>query len=165
MHDGSEPYFLYKFKGIDENWVKDLSGNGVDLHIPDRVVPVKKKILAWPWHDFKADKGFFLDVAVNFIGFVPLGFLFSVVLMQSGLMAAKQAFLMTVMFCFFLSLCIEVGQAWLPSRSSTMVDLVMNTVGAGGGFLFLAADTRRRAQTFSDPGETKQVGGSLGKQD
>lgn len=137
-----ESFFQYDFKEIKEKKVTDHSGNKIDLYIPDRVVPVQKKILAWPWHDFKADKGFYLDVAVNLLGFVPLGFLFAVVLMQSGLVAAKQAFLVTVMFCFLLSLGIEVGQAWLPSRSSSLVDLVMNTMGAGvgAGALFIRQD-------------------------
>ena len=34
---------------------------------------------------------------------------------------------------FFSFLAIEVAQAWMPSRSSNLHDLVLNTLGGGGG--------------------------------
>ena len=89
------------------------------------------------WAELEIDKRLFLDVAINFIGFVPLGFLLAVVLMQSGSLGAKAVFRLTVVFCFMLSLGIEVAQAWLPSRSSSLLDLVMNTVGALVGALIV----------------------------
>jgi len=129
----ASPVLLYDFKSMEQGRVKDCSRNGVHLDLPESIVPLKKKMLTFSWHDFEADKGLFLDVVFNFIGFVPLGFLLSIVIIQSAQMSVKPTILMTILACFLLSLCIEVAQAWLPWRSSSLLDLVMNTIGAGVG--------------------------------
>lgn len=139
------PFLQYDFKTIEQGRVKDLSGNGVHLDLPKSITPLKKKMLAWPWPGLEMGSRLFRDVALNILGFVPLGFFFSVVLMQSGSLAGKQVVLVTVLFCFLLSLGIEVAQAWLPSRDSSLLDLGMNTTGAMIGALFsLARCTRAR---------------------
>jgi len=131
--NGIDSLILYDFDKIEDGMVKDRSGNGVHLLIPQSASPIKKKILAVPWHDFGADSGFFWDLVLNFLGFVPLGFLLTTVLTQSASLSLQKGVLITILTCFFLSLCIEVAQAWMPSRSSSMLDLVMNTFGAGVG--------------------------------
>jgi VanZ family protein len=41
--------------------------------------------------------------------------------------------LMTVILCMLLSLTIELLQAWIPTRVSSLMDLILNTLGAGIG--------------------------------
>jgi hypothetical protein len=130
---GAAALFAYDFKQHKGNRVKDLSGNSIDIQIPDRVVPLKKKILAWPRPGLEIDRRLFVDVGLNFLGFVPLGFLVAAVLLNAGTLSIRQRISLAVAVCFLVSLGIEVTQAWLPSRDSSMVDLVMNTMGAGGG--------------------------------
>ena len=145
----ADAFFAYDFSQINGNTVKDLSGNSVDIHIPDRVVPLEKKILARPGPDLEIDRRLFLDVAINFLGFVPLGFLLAAVLSHSALLSIKQRISLAVLVCFLLSLGIEVAQAWLPSRDSSLLDLVMNTMGGGGGALLIfATDPHGPTQTL-----------------
>jgi hypothetical protein len=128
----SYPLILYDFENIEGNLVKDLSGNGVNLVIPNTAEPIQKKILSVQRNDFKLNMPFFLDVGLNFLGFVPLGFLF----MMALPLESRSALLVTVLTCFLLSAGMEVAQAWMPSRSSSMFDLLMNSSGAlSGAFL------------------------------
>ncbi len=68
-------------------------------------------------------------------GFVPLGVALMLVLGRRGRLTDGRALLATVALCFVFSLAIEVAQAWVPSRSSNLLDLVLNTVGGGGAFV------------------------------
>ncbi len=58
----SYPLILYDFENIEGNLVKDLSGNGVNLVIPNTAEPIQKKILSVQRNDFKLNMPFFLDV-------------------------------------------------------------------------------------------------------
>ena len=129
----ADALIAYDFKEIEKGRVADTSHSGIDLQIPPRLKPIKKNVLAWPWQDVKVDKGFFLDVALNLIGFIPLGFLLSLFLLRLSSLPAKQALWLPVLACFLISLGIEIAQAWLPSRSSSMLDVVMNTAGSMTG--------------------------------
>jgi glycopeptide antibiotics resistance protein len=40
-----------------------------------------------------------------------------------------------MLVCGAISLTIELAQAWIPSRSSQMLDLILNTLGGGIGVL------------------------------
>ena len=42
------------------------------------------------------------------------------------------------MACGSISLGIELAQAWIPGRSSQMLDLILNTLGAGLGVVLHA---------------------------
>ncbi len=143
-----DPLILYNFEKIEDGMVMDHGTSGRHLLIPDTAGPIEKRILAMSMRDNDIDWSFWGDLAVNFLGFVPLGFLLTVVVVQSASLPFKKVVLFAVLACFCLSLGIEVAQAWLPSRSSSMLDLVMNTFGAAAGsFLFLAADKRRYFST------------------
>ena len=78
--------------------------------------------------------GFWKDVGINIIGFVPFGFSFFAYF--STVRITKKAALLVVLLGFFTSLTIEVLQAWLPTRSSGINDLITNTLGTGLGVLF-----------------------------
>ena len=68
------------------------------------------------------------DVAVNALGYAPLGFLLALVFMRTNhtIWALAMAF-----FCgALLSLCMETLQSYLPSRIPSNVDLALNSVGA-----------------------------------
>ena len=74
---------------------------------------------------------------LNLIGFIPFGFILAATLIKFGGTFEKHYFLITVLFCFTVSLIIEVLQAWMPSRSSSMPDLIFNTLGALIGAMIL----------------------------
>ena len=81
-------------------------------------------------NNFVFNRFFILDTIVNLIGFIPFAFVLSATLIRVGGASEKHAVLITIAFCFVVSLAIEILQAWMPSRSSSMLDLVLNTIGA-----------------------------------
>ena len=94
---------------------------------------LEKKILAPPWNNYSFNISFIVDTIVNLIGFIPFGFILFATLIRVGGAFEKHGVLMTVAFCFLVSLALEILQAWMPSRSSSMLDLVLNTLGGWMG--------------------------------
>ena len=79
--------------------------------------------LSAPWPQYLV--GF--DVAVNVLGYAPLGFLLALVFLRSG----RIAWVLTaaVLGGALLSLGMETLQSYLPSRIPSNVDLALNTLG------------------------------------
>jgi len=91
---------------------------------------LEKIILSPPWIGSELNRNYFIDMIVNIIGFIPLGFVLSATLIEINGTSKKPVVLITVALCFMISLSIEIVQAWFPSRSSSMLDLMSNTSGA-----------------------------------
>ena len=88
--------------------------------------------LTAPWPRYLV--GF--DVAVNVLGYAPLGFLLGLVFLRRSrpipaLVLAALA--LTVICGAALSLCMETLQSYLPSRIPSNVDLALNTLGSAVG--------------------------------
>lgn len=105
------------------------------LNLPVRFHILKKRFISPPWRDFQLNKSFFIDFIINLLGFIPLGFALCALFIKSGGLLQKKALLFSVVSCLVISLCIEIAQAWIPSRSSQGLDLILNTVGAFIGTL------------------------------
>ena len=121
---------LYTFSENPGHLVMDRTGTNQQLRIPARQVVLEKSFLGLPGHNFIFNQSFIVDAVINLLGFVPLGAVLSLWLRQSWPGRARYALLLTVTSCFFLSLGMEIGQAWLPSRDSSLSDLLLNTLGA-----------------------------------
>ena len=124
------PFLLYSFD--EKNGVRALDhGNGNHhLKIPKRIQILEKRILSSPWIDLKLNKSFIQDFVINLVGFIPLGFILSATFIELGGTLKKRVILITVVLCFTISLIIEVVQGWMPSRSSQILDLMLNTGGS-----------------------------------
>jgi hypothetical protein len=139
-HDkGSLPYpgnsSLLAFYRFDEKAgpiVKDHSGLGNDLILPERFAPLHRQTLTLPWEDFHASKSYAMDVAINILGFIPFGFYISWYLQERGI--ARLRVVMVVMALGTgTSFFIEILQAYLPARSSQLTDVLTNTGGTAVG--------------------------------
>ena len=123
--------------------VRDLSGNGNSLAVPERVT-LRNSALAWPdWRNQKNSSGP-KDIAVNILGFVPIGFLIAFWREQTRGSSRWRSYLFAVLMGAFISLVIEGTQAFIPVRDSSMLDLLCNTGGAAIGALSLALFVRSR---------------------
>jgi VanZ family protein len=80
------------------------------------------------------------DVATNVIGYLPLGVL--TVFALYPLLRGWSAILLTMLGAILLSGLMEAVQTYLPSRVSSNLDLLTNTVGASTGALFAPMLTR-----------------------
>jgi fluoride ion exporter CrcB/FEX len=116
--------------------VPDLSGNKNTLSVPERVT-LTNGILAWPdWRNQK-DSSPAGDIVVNILGFVPFGFLFAFWREQVNGSRRWRSLILAVFVGALISLVIEVTQAFIPARDSSMVDVICNTGGAvlGAGLM------------------------------
>ncbi len=144
MSVAAEPALLYLFDDVPGQKAFNRMGDTRYLVIPASVQILRKEILSLPWVGTRWDSDFWKDVAVNFLGFMPLGFFLSALRADFGGAAARRNFLLCVGLCFLLSLGIELAQAWIPSRSSQALDLTLNTLGAAAGVALQRMHWRRR---------------------
>jgi len=125
-----KPALLYLFDenhGTDAN---DHSGNQLHLKIPSGSPVLKKEFFGLSGPKYEFDRSSVVDIIINFFGFIPFGFVLTATFIKRGGKFVKQALPAAVGICFMASLSIEVIQAWMPSRSSDLLDLASNTLGA-----------------------------------
>jgi len=145
------PSMLYLFDGQPGAPVLDRSGRGRHLEIPSRVTVLKHQFLAFSLEDFSLKSAFIQDVVVNLVGFVPFGLVFALLFRRGLLRIERHYVALAVILGFTLSLAIEIGQAWIPSRSSSLLDLVMNTAGTGIGALVHGFFCREKSLVLDTP--------------
>jgi hypothetical protein len=130
---------LYPFHegngGVVRNVAHDRSdaatGNtGPDLLIPERFFVLNEQFLETPWSEYHANWGYWKNVGINIGGFIPLGFFFCA---YFAVARNRGAAALTIALGFMVSLTIEVGQAFLPTRDSGITDLITNTFGTALG--------------------------------
>jgi VanZ family protein len=134
--DGAELLFQLDEGGGEIAW--DRSGNDRHLIVPAYMKILKKEILMPQWQMGRNQWYYEKDVFINFFGFWPLGFLLAAV-MERSRRFRKYYIAGPVLIGFFFSLSIELGQVWIPSRTSSLSDLILNTLGAGAGMLVYVA--------------------------
>jgi VanZ family protein len=104
-----------------------------DLVIPERFFILHERFLELPWDEYHPGLAYWKDVAINILGFVPLGFFYSLYL--SSVRHTKTVAGLTITLGFVVSLTIEILQAFLPTRDSGVTDLITNTLGTCAGVL------------------------------
>jgi hypothetical protein len=133
MAKDDTPFTCYLFDEKDGERVLDHGSGQNDLKVPSRMAILAKQILSLPWIGFELNKGALEDILLNLVGFIPLGCILPLIWSTGYGFSRNRAVLLAVVCCFIVSLTIEVLQAWMPSRSSQMMDLVLNTVGGALG--------------------------------
>jgi len=73
------------------------------------------------------------DLAVNFLGYLPFGFLLALSLGQPLRLGAPAVIVLGAVAGGALSLALETVQGYLPARIASNVDLIANLSGAAGG--------------------------------
>ena len=149
-----KPFVLYFFDEKEGLRALDHSGGNHHLEIPSKMQILEREILSPTWSLFKLNRSFIKDFVLNLVGFIPFGFILSATLFKLGGTFEKNNVLITVVLCFTLSLIIEILQAWIPSRSSHMLDLILNTLGAFMGTIiyrfFFVRIHRKRGMKAGD---------------
>jgi hypothetical protein len=136
-------FALYDFRGTPGDRVRSLGRYGPDLVIPSVFRLQNKHILGWPknWNRSTAE-----DILENIAGFIPVGFLIVTAYNPRSGRPAYRALAMAISIATLLSLAIELLQVYLPSRDSSLSDLLTNILGAAlGGTLRLAIVYRRKS--------------------
>jgi hypothetical protein len=139
-----DPLVLYTFDGREGRVVPDRSGNHLDLQIPRRPLALQVKILELPWPNFKLDGPVVGDMLLNLVGFTPLGFALAGLLGAGGRLSGRRVLWGAVAGCFVVSLSMEILQAWMITRNSSLLDLFLNTAGGWVGAGIKAGYKRER---------------------
>lgn len=140
---------LYPFKEGKGEWVRNGVAEVHSLYLPSVFHPLQKIVLEWPAKTDLKRRGFYQDMAVNILGFIPLGFLLTFWLLRFTRLRAAGAGRLTLLIGALTSLAIELAQVYLPSRSSSAGDLVFNTLGTLIGIVLL-----RPAMRYKKTGAT-----------
>jgi len=115
------------------------ASGGIHLEIPKRMVVVEKRFFKHPFtHRFELNLSFVIDFVVNLFGFIPFGAAVSILF--AGLGSGFEGFELVpivIVAAAVLSGGIEMVQAWLPSRTSSSLDLALNILGACAGVLIV----------------------------
>ncbi len=108
--------------------VLDSSGT-VSLVIPEYISLLNRSAVLSFKYNFRS-KGAGRDIILNIMGFIPLGFFLCSLLLHLHEHDRAKVVFYTFFICFLISIFIEILQAWIPGRSSSMFDLVLNSFGA-----------------------------------
>ncbi|MFV0436126.1 MAG: VanZ family protein [Desulfopila sp.] len=144
---------LFTFTEGQGSRVVDQSGNDQPLLLPPHPMVLKKRFLAPPWADIYLGKTFFTDMTLNLLGFLPLGaLLYARLRLPSGSPGWRLSpGFRTVLLSGLLSLFIELAQGWLPNRSSSQLDLLLNILGAAIGVGLVRLGWTRIGRLLSSP--------------
>ncbi len=123
----------YLFDEGNGNVARNQVDSSTNLLIPERFFVLHAEFLERPWDEYRPGWRYWKNIAVNVVGFIPLGFFFYAYLSQ--VRHAKHPVALTIALGFALSLTIEVLQAFLPTRDSGMTDLITNTFGTALGVI------------------------------
>ncbi|MBN2037586.1 MAG: VanZ family protein [Chitinispirillaceae bacterium] len=145
MQDTEASLASYSFDERNGDIARDRSGKMCNITIPALFSIPQKRILSMPWEDFKFTAHYASDVVVNLFGFVPFGFFFSALLWSLGGSARRHKLLATVLAGIAISLLFELAQAYIPTRSSQMSDVVLNVLGTIAGAVMAKRCYVRRA--------------------
>ncbi len=144
MAVSANPEMLYLFHDRQGPKAFNRMGDTRYLIIPTGVEILKKEILRPPWENERWGRSNWKDMSLNFLGFIPLGFFLGALRSDFGRAGARRNLLLCIGLCFMLSLGIELAQAWIPSRSSQMLDLGLNTLGGASGVALQRLHWHRR---------------------
>jgi VanZ family protein len=109
----------------------DRSANRIELQFPPETTFISPKLFVSGVDTLSRNA--LPDIVVNLCGFIPFGFFLVALLAAVSPLALLPAVAATTGIGFTLSLWIELTQAWIPSRTSSLLDLALNVAGVGVG--------------------------------
>lgn len=150
------PVALYRFDERTGRVVHDQM-SGHDLMIPARYFVLHKAFLHPAWAQFRSrwdgwmTWSYWSDVCLNVMGFIPLGFFFTAYFALVRPLPRTRT--VVILLGLSISLVIEVLQYFLPTRDSSMTDVITNTLGTVVGVAFYRPGwlAKRWTRTISYP--------------
>jgi hypothetical protein len=131
------PVALYLFDEHGGDQIRDYSGSLNHLRMPENFHPLRRTVLGLPSKDLWLTHWNLMDITINILGFVPFGFFVTAWLRQVKNLPALRAYKLSILVGSCLSLAIELIQAYLPTRDSSLMDVFSNIMGTATGVLIL----------------------------
>ncbi len=124
--------------------------NAIDtLAIPEPFKPVQRRILSPFLLGYQWNISSVRDVATNILGFIPFGFFFSAALLKITRLKRLPAYLIIAVLGAGFSFTIELIQAYLPTRDSSLTDVFMNSAGTILGAAIYQSLSKTGVQEFN----------------
>ena len=139
----------YQFDRPSGETFDNLAGSNWDLVIPDTLTPIRREFLSLPLPDTFTKRWFYTDALLNLVGFIPLGFFLAVLLRARKFPGIFRTIALSFATGFLLSLFIEANQAFLVTRTSSITDLGLNSMGTMIGTMAFLALSRATPSRFS----------------
>ena len=146
----SKPLLLYTFEEKSDHTFLDKSGGNHPLMVPVHLKALQKIFLVLPEKYFHLNQTVAKDMMINVLGFIPIGMVFYGFLQRFFGLNGKFHLLSAITLCVLLSISIEITQAWIPKRTSSLSDLMLNTLGG-----WLGAEGMRARYRFKHPANSK----------
>jgi hypothetical protein len=148
--DTPAPVAHYSFGEGKGPRARDSAGSA-HLFLPSGMTVLKKQFLAAPVAVSEGNTGLIQDFLLNLLGFIPLGFTLFTMLSRTLPSADHRRRLAAAVvgLGFAVSLLIETVQVWIPSRNSSVTDLLLNTLGTMVG-IAICLWTSPQSTTESD---------------
>lgn len=137
------PLLLYPFTERTGAVAKSEGELQANLILPSHLWALGRRALAPLSQHTGQSRSDYEDTVINLLGFIPFGFTFALSL-GAAVPNRANKIILTTLAGLLLSLLIELAQAWLPSRDSSMHDLLLNGAGAFLGSSILVMIPRRR---------------------
>jgi VanZ family protein len=128
------PVLSYSFDEHIGTIARNREDSHYDLSIPPEFHMPIKTFLVPPWKEHPRLLPYLKDVIVNVLGFIPFGF-FCMALFHREAQPSSTAAIGVEMLGLGVSLAIELTQAYLPTRSSSLMDVFSNLLGTVIGIL------------------------------
>lgn len=137
------PIALYTFNEKQGSGIANQACDKNHLIIPKRYRPLKRIMLQPFWKHEHVDRRFLFDVVINVLGFIPFAFLLIHNLNMAERIPPGNWAIAVILAGGGMSLAIEISQAYLPIRHSSLLDLICNTCGAFLGIVLYKIIYRR----------------------
>jgi len=159
------PVSLYLFDERSGNTVHNLVDPATSLSIPAHYFVLHPAFLRSTVDQYSHTRevwkhwGFWEDLGVNIIGFMPVGFVFFAYF--SSVRRINHPVAAVIFLGFLMSFTVEATQWLLPNRDSGMTDLFTNTTGTALGVLLhrssIVQSLWMRILNFGGPTEGKRL--------
>jgi len=117
---------LYLFNERGGSVVHNRVADRPDLDIPVNYSILNQTLLDPVWRAASWSRSFWTDMFINIVGLIPFGFLYSSYFFGIGFHRPRLA---ASVFGVMISLFIEIVQSHLPTRDSSMSDVIGNAAG------------------------------------
>jgi VanZ family protein len=134
---------IYPFNERNGTTVRNTINANGPLTIPEKFKPVQRKTLSPFLLEYKWNLSSAQDIITNILGFIPFGFFFSALLLNYTRMKRLPVYLIIVLLGTGISFAIELTQAYLPTRDSSLTDVVMNSTGTVLGIITFRSSVAR----------------------
>jgi hypothetical protein len=127
---GDDPIAVYPLDERKGSSIHNRIGSGPDLEIPAKFHKTREAVLG---HRIPFDSSELIDILINIIGFIPLGFLLWLLAHYVYHVERTQSVILALSAGLLTSLLIELLQVYLPTRDSSLIDVITNSLGTTVG--------------------------------